>query len=75
MKIFEKNAFLDTETMEFGGITINLPGSHPYCPFIIEKLYKFVRIGILAQNKTSIEINFFLKIPFRRPKRWNLAKK
>ena len=43
--------------------------------FPIKKLHRFLSIWIPAQNKTRTETKIFEKMPFRRPKRWNLAKK
>ena len=44
-------------------------------PFLIKELHKFVQIYFPAWNKTSKKMTIFKKIPFRRPKRWNLANK
>ena len=74
-KIF-KNAISETETIEFGRKTMNLQGSPSHWPISNQKVALIcLKLNSGAKNKTTTETKILKKMPFRKPKRWNLAEK
>ena len=75
-KIFEKLPFWRPKRWNLDETRWTTYGVSIVDPFPIEKFHKFGWMWILVQNKISTERKIFeKKMPFRRPKQWNSAKK
>ena len=73
---FVKNAISETETIEFGRKMKILQRSPSHWPISNRKVALIcLKLNSCVKKKTTTETKILKKMPFRKPKRWNLAEK